>query len=120
MNIPSSAKSKRMYSLTIIVLALASAAVMISGCISNSSESTIWKDAPDVDINTDGTVTYVDLEGGFYGIISNDGTKYYPLNLGEDIKKDGLKVRFLADTKDDIMTVQQWGIPVEIISIKEI
>jgi hypothetical protein len=109
----------RMCSLAITLL-LASAAVMAAGCISNKSDSTIWKDAPDVNINTEGTVTYIDLEGGFYGIVAKDGTRYYPLNLGENMQKEGLKVRFLADTKDDIMTVQQWGIPVEIVNIKEI
>jgi len=115
-----SVRPDRIFSITIILLFLAFATAITPGCISGHSDNTVWTDAPDVDVSTDGTVTYIDLEGGFYGIVAKEGTKYYPLNLGENMKTDGLKVRFLAETKDDIMTVQQWGIPIEIINIKEI
>lgn len=69
-------------------------------------------------ISGTGVVTYIDLEGGFYGIISGAGTRYLPLNLAEDFKTDGLSVSFTA-TPEDVMTIQQWGQPVTILSITE-
>ncbi|MCH7505214.1 hypothetical protein IID04_06245 [PVC group bacterium] len=64
-----------------------------------------------------GEVRYMEFEGGFYGIVSDQGDKYYPLNLEEEYKKDGLRVSFEA-VPADVMTIQMWGIPVEIKIIK--
>ena len=69
-------------------------------------------------ISGTGVVTYIDLEGGFYGIITETGTRYLPLNLAEEFKTDGLTVTFTA-TPEDVMTIQQWGQPVTILSISE-
>ncbi|MCQ1538879.1 DUF333 domain-containing protein [Methanocalculus taiwanensis] len=69
-------------------------------------------------ISGTGVITHIDLEGGFYGIISGAGTRYLPLNLAEEFKIDGLSVSFTA-TPEDVMTIQQWGQPVTIISITE-
>lgn len=69
-------------------------------------------------ISGTGVITYIDLEGGFYGIISGAGTRYLPLNLAEEFKTDGLTVTFTA-TPEDVMTIQQWGQPVRILSITE-
>jgi len=60
-----------------------------------------------------GTIRYVDLEGGFYGLVAEDGTKYDPTPLPESLRVDGLRVRFRA-TKTDEMTTRMWGTPVEI------
>jgi len=64
-----------------------------------------------------GTIKYIWLEGGFYGIITDKGGKYLPVNLPEKFKKDGLKVWFKARPKK-IVTIYQWGEPVEILEIK--
>ena len=64
-----------------------------------------------------GEVRYMEFEGGFYGIVSDQGDKYLPLNLEEEYKKDGLRVSFEA-VPADVMTIQMWGIPVEIKIIK--
>jgi hypothetical protein len=44
------------------------------------------------------------LEGGFYGIIGDDGKKYQPTNLPRKLKKDGLAIKFDAKRKDVIST----------------
>ena len=78
----------------------------------------ISADTSDPPISGTGVITYIDLEGGFYGIISGAGTRYLPLNLAEEFKTDGLTVTFTA-TPEDVMTIQQWGQPVRILSITE-
>ncbi len=67
-------------------------------------------------VSLEGTVVYVDLEGGFYGIRGDDERDYLPLELEERFRQDGLRVRFEA-RKESVMTAQQWGIPIRIVSI---
>ena len=73
--------------------------------------------APENIVSDVGTVQYVELEGGFYGIVADDSTRYQPQNMAEEYQEDGLRVRFRAATKDSVMTAQMWGQPVEILDI---
>ncbi len=62
----------------------------VSGCITNPPEEKI----PIVDGT--GTIVYNDFEGGFYGIIEDEGLKLDPINLPLEFKEDGLQVKFKA------------------------
>jgi hypothetical protein len=64
-----------------------------------------------------GTVAFIDLEGGFYGIVTDDGARYLPLNLPEEYAEDGLAITAEVMVKEDVATIQQWGTPVEIFTI---
>ena len=70
-------------------------------------------------IEATGTVRYIRIEGGFYGIIGDDGGKYLPLNLPKEFKVDGLRVRFTAKVRN-VATIYMWGVPVEILSIERL
>ncbi|HOB17399.1 MAG TPA: DUF333 domain-containing protein [Candidatus Methanoculleus thermohydrogenotrophicum] len=98
----------------VIVLTLI-AAVIACGCMAVGGEDEL----PDDCISGIGTVTYVDLEGGFYGIVADDGERYLPTDLPAEYRKDGLRVRFTADVARDNATIQQWGTPIDIVSIEE-
>jgi hypothetical protein len=65
-----------------------------------------------------GTVTFKDLEGGFYAIESFDGKKYDPINLPESFRKDGLKVRVTARPQRDVMSFRMYGEIIEVIRIE--
>ena len=69
---------------------------------------------------TAGTVTFVDLEGGFYGIAADDGTKYLPLNLDPKFRVNNLRVAFDKEIVKNVSTIQQWGTPVNLTFIEEI
>ena len=90
-------------------------AVVVCGCMAAGGE-----DRPADRISGNGTITYVDLEGGFYGIVADDGTHYLPADLPEEYRTDGLRVAFSADPADDGVGTQMWGTPVEIRSIERI
>ena len=64
-----------------------------------------------------GTVVYRDLEGGFYAIDTENGSKYDPMNLPDSFKKDGLKVKVKARLRTDVMGSHMYG---SIIEIKDI
>lgn len=67
-----------------------------------------------------GTVVFVELEGGFYGIVADDGARYDPLNLPSGFQKDGLRVRFRARILEDAATIHMWGRPIEILHIEAV
>lgn len=70
-------------------------------------------------IQATGTVRYVDLEGGFYGLVDEAGTKYDPDSLPERLREDGLSVRFQV-VEEDVMTTRMWGTPVKVLHIERV
>ncbi|MFX0033538.1 MAG: hypothetical protein ACFE9P_12810 [Candidatus Hermodarchaeota archaeon] len=69
-------------------------------------------------INTTGTIVYLDLEGGFYGIIGDDDNHYDPINLPKDFEIDGLRVAFSALRRDDLGSYHMWGIIIQLVNIQ--
>jgi hypothetical protein len=72
----------------------------------------------DCGIRDTGTVRYFNLEGGFYGIITDSGLRYRPLELPPQFQKDGLRVRFRGRAVKGVMGIQMWGVPFEIIDVQ--
>jgi len=70
-------------------------------------------------ITANATVQHQDIEGGFFGLVADDGTKYDPGTLPEAFRKDGLRVKFTA-RKTSAMTIRMWGTTVEIDHIEAI
>ncbi|QXD13823.1 hypothetical protein GQ464_010095 [Rhodocaloribacter litoris] len=64
-----------------------------------------------------GTILHLDIEGGFYGLVADDGTRYLPLDLDEAFQQNGLRVRFEAEPAQ-VLTLQQWGRPVRLTRIE--
>ena len=44
-----------------------------------------------------GTVVFQAMEGGFFGIIDDDGNRYDPVDLDDGLKRDGLRIRFTLE-----------------------
>jgi hypothetical protein len=67
-----------------------------------------------------GTINHIDLEGGFYGLIADDGQKYLPKDLPREFRVDGLRVRFQIKILTGVATIYMWGTPVEVLSIEKL
>lgn len=67
-----------------------------------------------------GTVRYLELEGGFYGLVADDGRRYDPINLPAEYKKDGLRVKFAIREKKGVVSFHMWGRIVEVIKIQKV
>ena len=67
-----------------------------------------------------GTILYVDLEGGFYGIAGDDGTMYLPMNLEPEFRNDGQRVAFEYESVIDAATIQMWGTPITLTYIEKV
>jgi hypothetical protein len=66
----------------------------------------------------EGKVKYIDIEMGFWGIISESGKKYLPINMPSQLKQEGASVSITARTKDSVGSIQMWGTPIEVISFR--
>ena len=64
------------------------------------------------------TVSYYDLEGGFYGLTSETGGKLLPMNLAKQYKFQGTVLKVKGEVIKDMMTIQQWGQPFRIIDVE--
>ena len=64
-----------------------------------------------------GNVTYKNIEGGFYAIDGDNGSKYDPINLPEPFRNDGLRVKVTARRKKDAMSLHMYGAIIEVVNI---
>jgi len=71
-------------------------------------------------ISGTGTVTFVDLEGGFYGIIADGGIQYDPTNLDRNFEQDKLRVNFEGRIRSDVVNTHQWGTILELTKIEKL
>ena len=69
---------------------------------------------------TIGTVKHLTFEGGFYGIVTDDGKSLDPLNLSKEFQTDGKRILFKYIEKSDMASFHMWGEIIEIIEIKEL
>jgi len=75
--------------------------------------------SPEAEIQTDATIRWQDIEGGFFGIVADDGSRYDPVNLSPVFRQDGLRVRIEA-TPYRGSSIHMWGAPIEILSIRRL
>jgi len=67
-----------------------------------------------------GSMTYQNFEGGFYGIVADDGTHYDPINLPSEFKKNGLRVKFKGIIKKELVSFHMWGSLLELLYIEKL
>lgn len=65
-----------------------------------------------------GQVVWIDLEGGFYGIVGEDQTRYLPKDLSDEFQSDGLRVRFHGSVDHESASIAMWG-PILILTHME-
>ena len=63
-----------------------------------------------------GTITYKDIETGFWAIEGHDGGKWRPVNLPDNLKKEGVKGTFQVKEVDEMASVIMWGTPVKVLN----
>ncbi len=65
--------------------------------------------------NITGKVKFISLETGFWGIVDNQGNEWRPINMPEQLKKEGKQVSVMVREVDE-MSIFMWGTPVRILS----
>jgi hypothetical protein len=67
-----------------------------------------------------GAIRFLDFEGGFYGIVSDDGKHYDPISLDSEFRVDGMRVRFEVRILQDVASYHMWGEVVSILHIEKL
>lgn len=69
-------------------------------------------------IEISGTVSFLDIEGGFWILTTDDGTVYdLPADADEALLVDGQRAILDVNVLTDVVTIFMMGIPVEIVDI---
>ena len=58
---------------------------------------------------TIGTVTFLNFEGGFYGIVTDNNEKLLPVNLQQSLLLEGTKLALKGEVMQGMATTQQLG-----------
>jgi len=67
-----------------------------------------------------GTIVWLSFEGGFWGIIGDDGEHYDPINLDSEFRGEGLRVYFEVKILPNLVSFHMWGKIVEILKIQKL
>ncbi|MFT6963443.1 MAG: hypothetical protein ACJAWV_003180 [Flammeovirgaceae bacterium] len=62
-----------------------------------------------------GKVKYQEVGTGFWGIIGNDGKKWKPISLPEELQKENLEVKIEAKEVKNAVSIFMWGKTIEIM-----
>jgi len=65
-----------------------------------------------------GKVVFEPLEGGFWGIVDDQGGQWLPVDFPEGLKKQGIRVHVIARESEDIVSIFLWGTPVQLFSYR--
>ncbi len=65
-------------------------------------------------IKVEGTIRYINVEDGFWGIVGTDGKKYDPINLESKYRTDGQVVNLKAEILHDPISSYHRGVPIKI------
>lgn len=82
-------------------------------------DATSWEYAENI-VSGTGTIGFLNFEGGFYGIVSDDGEHYDPVNLSREFQVDGLRVRFEVKVLQGVGSIHMWGKVVSILHIERL
>ncbi len=108
------------------VLMLAGALLVLGGCGSSSPDTAMPADPPTPSdeegpdpenvVSTTGTVTFVEMEGGFWAIITPDSTRYDPgSSLPDSLRTEGLEIRFRGEENAGQPSIRMWGTPIDLL-----
>lgn len=89
-----------------------------SSATATTNTSTDEEPPVEPDYQYQGTVTYIGLEGGFYGVITKSGKKLLPMDLDKKYFQDGAIIQFNGKAAEGMMTIQQWGTPFNFSEVK--
>jgi len=67
-----------------------------------------------------GTITFCNFEGGFYGIIGDDGEHYDPIALSETFQVHGLRVSFKVQIEENQFSFHMWGRIVRVLDVQKL
>lgn len=106
--------------LTRLAAMLAVVGAAACGTTPNGADWDVLMPAADSAATTriEGSVAYMELEGGLYVLRTDDGTNYDPTNLPETYRTDGTAVEADVVVREDMASIGMVGPIVDIVRIR--
>jgi hypothetical protein len=105
------------WSLQSVIIIIIASAVAACGSVSGPSPVLGTVVVSGDVVQGTGTVSYYTFEGGFYAIRGDDASTYDPINLPDEFKVDGLRVRFEGRLLRDRVNFHMAGPIIEVVTI---
>jgi inhibitor of cysteine peptidase len=67
-----------------------------------------------------GTIVWMDLEGGFYGIVTDSGMRYEPIDLDSRFQVHGQRLFFIALISANQASFHMWGTLIDLLYIQNL
>lgn len=92
------------------------AGVWLGGCVATQPvpQGRSGGEVPSHLVEFEARVVHVNLEGGFYGLVADNGVRYEPLELAPRFRRVGMRLRVHARPAD-VASIRMWGKPVHIV-----
>jgi hypothetical protein len=103
--------------LLLIALAALVGGQVLTGCDATGPRKTTPQSASVASISNSGTVVFRERDGGFYGILTDNGGQYEPRNLSTQYAKDGLRISFTGQLDTMQLGEHRWGNPIELANV---
>ncbi|MEW5842131.1 MAG: hypothetical protein AB1775_02570 [Bacteroidota bacterium] len=87
--------------------------IFLFSCLGTETENSNYEFAV-------GTVVHGGVEGPAFGIRTDDGKNFDPINLPIEFQVYGKRISFKYIVRNDLTSTHMWGTIVEIIEVKEI
>ena len=94
--------------------------MMIAAAYENAGGAGVMETPFQDTLEITGTVRFLSEEGGFYGIVGDDGQRYDPLNLASSFAVEGLRVKVRAHIEKGVVTIRLWGRVIRILTIDKL
>jgi hypothetical protein len=92
--------------------------MLIPGKVTDIKKQVKMKSSDDKNQWQMGTLTFLNFEGGFFGLVTDQGNKLLPMNLPKKFQQHKAKVKFKGEIQKGMFTIQQWGTPFKISAIE--
>ena len=95
--------------------ALLVASALLGSCDNVGPDRTVSQHSVRTEtISVGGTVVFRDKDGGFFGILTDNGGQYELANLDPQYHMDGLRVKITGKLDPNHLGTHNWGNPIEI------
>jgi hypothetical protein len=99
----------------LVALSVSFAAILVASCDNIGPDRVSTQSSVQAStVTVSGTVVFRDKDGGFFGILTDNGGQYEPSNLGPQYETDGLHVTITGKLATSRLGAHSWGNPIEI------
>ena len=104
--------------IALLVTVLAGASSLMSCYDIGPQKTSSLSSAQSVQVTIGGRVVFREKDGGFFGILADNGKQFEPMNLDPAFHTEGLRVQIAGSLDTTRLGKHAWGNPIELDRVK--